>query len=100
MQWEIFLRHAGLNAFAAQSVLNSFLNHYLPSEPCEDDSSGLVQKSSQVNVKEASGRSLALYTLVSMAAKERLRRLGPLAGGRRVMRKMNEVLDASWMVFS
>lgn len=78
--WELFLRRAGMNAFAAQTVL------------CE------LGPSSSREFEEG-GREVAesgLRMFVNMSLEERLRRFEGLLGGRSVLIRVSERLDARW----
>ena len=71
--WERFLRAAGMNAFAAQAVLN------------------------HLDVAERSGREPHdLAAFVRMSAQQRLKHFAGVLGGQRVLRRVNYVLDSAW----
>lgn len=72
-QWEVFLRQAGMNAFAAQVVV-------------------AVMKA----VKGKDGHPLGLRDLVFMSPEERYRRFEGLLGGRGMLERVGRVLDARW----
>lgn len=65
--WELFLRKAGLNAFAAQVVISQ--------------------------LKTEGG----LAAFVTMAPQERVRRFGELMGGEEVLERVSRVLEKGWM---
>ena len=73
--WEIFLRRAGMNAFAAQAILGKLKK--LEQHGREDDEFGLT-------------------AFVEMSLEERLARFETLLGGRRVLGRVSRVLDARW----
>lgn len=75
--WELFLRRAGMNAFAAQTVLCQL-------GPSSRDFEGQ-------EVVES-----ALRVFVNMSLEERLRRFEGLLGGRSVLIRVSERLDARW----
>ena len=72
-QWEIFLRHAGLNAFAAQMVLAD-------SKGTAGDDGGLW----------------GLRKFVFMSPTERCRKFEGLLGGKGLLERVGKVLDAQW----
>lgn len=72
-QWEVFLRQAGINAFAAQAVV-------------------VEMKTMQ----ERDGRPWGLREFVLMKPQERQQRLERILGGRRMLERVGEVLDARW----
>ncbi|KAL8731580.1 MAG: hypothetical protein Q9166_003268 [cf. Caloplaca sp. 2 TL-2023] len=72
-QWEVFLRQAGMNAFAAQAVLAELKV-----------------------ISEREGGAWGLREFLLMSPRERCRRFeGPL-GGRRLLEIVGKVLDAQW----
>ncbi|KAI4119431.1 MAG: hypothetical protein LQ345_000677 [Seirophora villosa] len=72
-QWEVFLRQAGMNAFAAQVVVG-------------------VMKTAQ----GGDGGLWGLRNLVSMYGQERYQSLEGFLGGRRMLERIGRVLDARW----
>lgn len=77
-QWEIFLRRAGLNAFAAQSILAELKNPDRDSQdPLENVDFGLI-------------------AFIKMPLKERLARFESLFGGRNLLIRVSRILDARW----
>ena len=72
--WEIFLRRAGVNAFAAQVILANF------KAPDSSDSNGRY----------------GLGAFVEMSTGERLARFESLLGGRRVLTRVSRSLDTRW----
>ncbi|KAK9422770.1 hypothetical protein SUNI508_00633 [Seiridium unicorne] len=74
--WELVLRRAGMNAFAAQIVLSTLKN---PSGISEGDDGH---------------RGLAAF--INMSPQERRSKFGQLFGGERVLRRVGAALDASW----
>ena len=94
-QQEIFLRHAGLNAFAAQVVL-AFLYWKSAAKSAEIEPE-ISQKTSQADMNKAVTGSSALHTLATWTSEERLRRLSPFIG-ERVVRQLDEMLDSSWAI--
>ena len=73
--WEVFLRRAGMNAFAAQAILGKLK---APEQP----------QSHEVD--------FGLTAFVKMTLEERLARFETLLGGRRVLNRVSKVLDAGW----
>ena len=80
--WEIFLRRAGLNAFAAQVVLSQL------KAPPESETEMLGE--------EERAEKYGLSAFVRMSERERLSRFEILIGGGRVLRRVSRVLDARW----
>lgn len=78
--WEIWLRRAGLNAFAAQAVLGAL------KQPSDDRGPGL-QISDQV---------WGLPAFVLMGAEERRSRFEGMLGGREVLERVGRVVDGGW----
>ena len=76
--WEVFLRRAGMNAFAAQAVLGK-LKAPLP----DQGGSGGVGE-------------FGLAAFVKMSAEERYARFETLLGGRRLLGRVGKVLDTRW----
>jgi hypothetical protein len=77
-QWEVFLRRAGMNAFAAQAVL------------------GKLKAPSGGEGGAVDGVDFGLTAFVKMSLEERLARFETLLGGRRVLGRVSRVLDARW----
>jgi hypothetical protein len=78
--WELFLRRAGMNAFAAQAVM---------AELKEPDG---------VNALSPSKAGLfGLPAFVDMALEQRIARFGPLCG-RRLIERVSTVIDADWRI--
>ncbi|KAE9371387.1 hypothetical protein N431DRAFT_410045 [Stipitochalara longipes BDJ] len=78
--WELFLRRAGMNAFAAQAVI---------AELKEPDG---------VNALSPSKAGLfGLPAFVDMAVEQRITRFGPLCG-RGLIERVSAVIDADWRV--
>jgi hypothetical protein len=77
--WELFLRRAGMNAYAAQVVI--------------------AELKAPEGVDVATGSKAGLFGItafVEMAQEERTLRFEQLLGGRRVLEKVGRVLDANW----
>lgn len=72
-QWEVFLRQAGMNAFAAQVVIAKLKA-----------------------MQGSDGRPLGLRDLTLMDAEERYRRFEGLLCGRGLLERVGRVLDACW----
>ena len=102
--WEIFLRRAGMNAFAAQVVLSELK---APSSQAVSDSP--VQNNHTTTAEDAvwgmmpaedredgGERKYGLAAFVDMSVRERVDRFGALLGGGDVIRRVSRVLDARW----
>ena len=74
--WELWLRRAGMNSFAAQAVLAKL-------RPPEGSSPSLSEL-------------WGLPRFVAMGGQERLRRFAGLMGGEGVLRRVGNLLDARW----
>ena len=78
--WEVFLRRAGINAFAAQAILATL-------------------KAPDQSESEAAGKQRAdfgLTAFVKMSVRERFARFETLLGGRRLLGRVSRVLDERW----
>ncbi|KAI2473590.1 hypothetical protein F4781DRAFT_427216 [Annulohypoxylon bovei var. microspora] len=74
--WELFLRRAGLNAYAAQAILG--------------------QLKAPDNIPEEEGGNYGLPKFIRMAPVERVEMFRGVMGGERVLRRVNEVLETRW----
>ncbi|KAI1498898.1 hypothetical protein F5X99DRAFT_300674 [Biscogniauxia marginata] len=74
--WELFLRRAGMNAYAAQAILGSL--------KAPDD------------IPEEETGLFGLPTFVRMTPAERLQAFRGLMGGERVLNKVNVVIESVW----
>ncbi|KAF1990785.1 hypothetical protein K402DRAFT_323942 [Aulographum hederae CBS 113979] len=83
--WELFLRRAGCNAFAAQAILAEL------KEPRVGNKDGELDESQPAAVYGQYG----LPAFVLMSAEERMRRF-QMVVGRRVVKSMNTVLEQQW----
>lgn len=80
--WEVFLRRAGMNAFAAQAILNKL-------KPPDSDSNR--DRSAMLPAKK-----YGLSAFVNMSMEERLARFQPLLGGSNLLTRCSRTLDAGW----
>lgn len=80
--WEVFLRRAGMNAFAAQAILSEL-------KPPDSNSN---RARSAVHPAQKYG----LSAFVNMSPEERLARFQPLLGGSNVLTSCSRTLDAGW----
>ena len=78
--WEIFLRRAGLNAFAAQAILATLK----------------APDQNEVDTVDTPKTSFGLTAFVKMSVEERCTQFETLLGGRRLLGRVSRVLDASW----
>jgi hypothetical protein len=76
--WELFLRRAGLNAFAAQAIISSV------KAPDEEDTRSPTK-----------ARHFGLTAFVEMGRKQRVARFGHICG-RRILESASAVIDARW----
>jgi len=74
--WEVFLRRASMNAFAAQAILGSL-------KASDQDEGGVAAV-------------FGLTAFLKMSIEERFARFETLLGGRRLLRRVSRVLDARW----
>ncbi|CAJ2512293.1 Uu.00g053080.m01.CDS01 [Anthostomella pinea] len=74
--WEVFLRRAGMNAYAAQAILGRLK---APDGTPEEDFA-----------------AHGLPALLRMTPVERVQRFGRLMGGHRVLNRINKVLETRW----
>ncbi|KAK4237334.1 hypothetical protein C8A03DRAFT_16108 [Achaetomium macrosporum] len=77
--WEVFLRRAGMNMYAAQVVLGR-----------------LKVPDNRPAVGRGRGQVFGLPLFVMMSRQERIRLFGELFGGRRVLERVSEVIDERW----
>ncbi|KAH9897199.1 hypothetical protein F4778DRAFT_783304 [Xylariomycetidae sp. FL2044] len=75
--WEVFLRRAGMNAYAAQGILG-------------------ILKTPQSTAGEENGSEYGLPVFLRLTPEERIERYGGLLGGARVLDRVNKVLERSW----
>ncbi|KAF2838676.1 hypothetical protein M501DRAFT_934491 [Patellaria atrata CBS 101060] len=81
--WELFLRRAGFNAYAAQVVLSSLKSSYGSEADLQSN-------------RPAARELFGLPAFVNMTPEERLERFQGVMGGARVLRKVNATLEKSW----
>ncbi|KAH8201102.1 hypothetical protein TruAng_004729 [Truncatella angustata] len=74
--WEMMLRRAGMNVFAAQVILSS------------------LKEPRGVPRDDFGSRGLARF--INMSPEERIAKFGQVLGGQRVLRRVGSVLDSSW----
>ncbi|KAI1645500.1 uncharacterized protein F4817DRAFT_366648 [Daldinia loculata] len=74
--WEVFLRRAGMNAYAAQAILGQL--------KAPDD------------IPEEQAGKYGLPAFINMAPKERVEAFRNLMGGERVLNRVNETLETQW----
>ena len=79
-QWEVFLRRAGMNAYAAQAVLATLK----APDQNETDTAGIQ------------GTDSGLTAFIKMSVEERFAQFETLLGGRRLLGRVSRVLDAKW----
>lgn len=77
--WELFLRRAGMNAFAAQAVISA------------------LKAPEGVDREVSKSEVFGLARFVEMGAEERNRRFESLLGGRRVLELVGKCFDAKWV---
>ena len=78
--WEVFLRRAGMNAFAAQAILATL-------------------KAPDQSESEAAGKQrtdFGLTAFTKMSVQERFARFETLLGGRRLLGRVSRVLEERW----
>ncbi|KAK8250085.1 hypothetical protein IWZ00DRAFT_293817 [Phyllosticta capitalensis] len=86
--WEQLLRRAGMDAFAAQVVLDALKKQKDEEDPTSSDSG---EKKSQ------GPKNAGLAAFLLMDHEERVKRFGGAMGGRRVLDRMGQVLDQGWV---
>ena len=82
--WEIFLRRAGLNAFAAQAILVELKAPQSPPMTIHSSHTG------------STSREYGLVAFVGMSLDERFHRFEHLLGGRGLLRRASDKIDAHW----
>ena len=78
--WEVLLRRAGMNAFAAQAILATL--------------KAPDQSETEAARKQRTDFGLTAFT--KMSVQERFARFETLLGGRRLLRRVSRVLDERW----
>ena len=78
--WEVFLRRAGLNAFAAQAILATLK----------------APDQNEVDSADTPETDFGLTAFVKMSVEERCAQFETLLGGRRLLGRVSQVLDARW----
>ncbi|KAK7510784.1 hypothetical protein IWZ03DRAFT_387398 [Phyllosticta citriasiana] len=77
--WEQVLRRAGMDAFAAQVVLDA------------------LKKGDEGDERSGEADDAGLAAFVRMSQEERVRQFGAVMGGRRVLDRVGRVLDQGWV---
>ncbi|KFY48799.1 hypothetical protein V495_01003 [Pseudogymnoascus sp. VKM F-4514 (FW-929)] len=75
-RWEVFLRHCGMNSYAAQVVATAL--------------------KAPEGVHPSRYGMFGISEFVQMDCDERIRRFGPVLGGERVLGRVSSVVDARW----
>ena len=78
--WEVFLRRAGMNAFAAQAILATLK----------------APDQNEIDAGGTQGTDFGLTLFVKMSVEERFAHFETLLGGRRLLGRVNQILDARW----
>ncbi|TGO15353.1 hypothetical protein BTUL_0041g00380 [Botrytis tulipae] len=86
--WEIWLRRAGMNAYAAQATIAEFKE---PEPRCKMGDEGYEREMQMI--REGGPYGLTLF--VVMGLEDRIRRLGGLVG-RGVLERVSRVVDQPW----
>lgn len=89
LQWEVFLRRAGINPFAAQVIIASL------KEPFDVQLPVSSLPSEYMDPRMVSVSVLPAFLV--MSAEERIQRFQAIMGGSRVLRKVSNVLDQGWV---
>ncbi|KAH8728755.1 hypothetical protein GQ44DRAFT_724202 [Phaeosphaeriaceae sp. PMI808] len=84
--WELFLRRAGLNPFAAQVIVASLKQPFDIQPPITS-----VEKTQAISV-------FGLPGFLMMGEAERVRYFQAVMGGSRVLKRVNKLLDQQWIV--
>ncbi|KAF6229028.1 hypothetical protein HO133_007142 [Letharia lupina] len=78
--WEVFLRRAGMNAFAAQAILATLK----------------APGRNEIDAAGTHGTAFGLTAFAKMSVQERFAHFETLLGGRRLLGRVSRVLDARW----
>lgn len=78
--WEVFLRRAGMNAFAAQAILATLK----------------APDQNEIDARGTRGVDFGLTAFAKMSVQERYSQFETLLGGRRLLERVSRVLDARW----
>lgn len=78
--WEVFLRRAGMNAFAAQAILATLK----------------APDQKEVDAAGTQGTDFGLTLFAKMSVEERFAQFETVIGGRRLLERVSKTLDARW----
>ena len=78
--WEVFLRRAGMNAFAAQAILATLK----------------APDQKEVDAAGTQGTDFGLTLFAKMSVEERFAQFETVIGGRRLLETVSKTLDARW----
>ncbi|KAH9881973.1 hypothetical protein J1614_001144 [Plenodomus biglobosus] len=93
--WEIFLRRAGLNPFAAQLLVASLTQRmHIPIPPSLGSASAAVEYNTTMTTTV---QVYGLPAFLIMGEDERIRRFQAMMGGRRVLGRVGRLLDQRWI---
>ncbi|KAI0483290.1 hypothetical protein GGR56DRAFT_686537 [Xylariaceae sp. FL0804] len=103
-RWELFLRRAGLNAYAAQVVIGCLK---APAEGgttmtpgAEGGDGDEEEEEEERRRRRGAGHEYGLAAFVRMSAAERRESFGSIMGGERVLDRVSRVLDMPWQLRS
>ncbi|KAL1597765.1 hypothetical protein SLS60_008252 [Paraconiothyrium brasiliense] len=85
--WELFLRRAGLNAFAAQVIL-ALLKDLVDWPQLSKDTCGVTPNTI---------RTCGLQTFLLMPAESRVQNFQTILGGSRILKRVSALLDEPWL---
>ncbi|KAH7398386.1 hypothetical protein BKA66DRAFT_592319 [Pyrenochaeta sp. MPI-SDFR-AT-0127] len=88
--WEVFLRRAGLNPFAAQVIVASLKQPFAVHIPAYSSLSNCSDPLLSVSVS-------GLPAFIVMSADERVKYFQAIMGGSRILRRLSSVLDQEWI---
>lgn len=80
--WELFLRQAGMNAFAAQAVLG------ILKVPAQQAAGAPI---------DSAKTDFGLTAFLHMTVEERVRKFGALMGGDGMLRRVSSIVDGQWV---
>lgn len=90
LQWETFLRRAGLNPFAAQFIVASLKIPTVISLPS-------IQSSPIVHTTQRIVEAVGLSMFVLMRHEDRVKNFQAIMGGRRILDRVGGLLDQRWL---
>ncbi|KAH9874513.1 hypothetical protein IAQ61_003702 [Plenodomus lingam] len=90
--WELFLRRAGLNPFAAQAIVASLKDSFTVPIPASFSSGSAAAMDTTMSVPV-----YGLPAFLMMTEDERVRQFQAMMGGARILKRVGRLLDQEWV---